>query len=89
MLPTVEELQQMYEAEITLADREGLADLDSVEIDREKPPEDRIRSYLEQVHNPFLAKAGDYILKFRYADCQEDMEDRLAEDVEKMARIRC
>ena len=49
---TIEELQRMKQADIMQADREQLADIDSIEIDRSKSVPARIRSYLEQVKNP-------------------------------------
>ena len=89
MLPTIEELQEMKEMDIMQADREQLADICSLEIDKSKPLDSRIRSYLEQVHNPFLVKAGEYVLKFKYMDCDKDMDDRMVEYVTKMTKIRC
>lgn len=86
---TMEELQYMKTMDIMDADREQLADINDIEIDRTKPVESRIRSYLEQVRNPFLVKAGEYILKFTYADCDKDMDDRMVEYVSRMSKIRC
>ena len=51
---TIEELQRMKEADIMQADREQLSDIGSIEIDKSKSVESRIKSYLEQVGNPFL-----------------------------------
>lgn len=86
---TIEELQRMKQADIMQADREQLTDIDSIEIDKSKSVETRIRAYLEQVKNPFLVKAGEYILKFSYADCDKDMDDRMVEYVTRMSKIRC
>ncbi len=86
---TIEELQRMKQADIMQADREQLADIDSIEIDRSKSVPARIRGYLEQVKNPFLVKSGEYILKFSYADCDKDMDDRMGEYVSRMSKIRC
>lgn len=86
---TIEELQQMREADIMKADRAQLVDIRNLEIDKSKSLESRIRSYLEQVHNPFLVKIGDYIVKYRYTDCDKDMDDRMVEYVSKMTRIHC
>lgn len=86
---TMEELQRMREADIMTADREQLTDIGNLEIDKRKPVEGRIRSYLEQVGNPFLVKAGDYVLKLNYADDGKDMEERMLEYVSGMTKIRC
>ena len=86
---TIEELQRMKDADIMQADRDQLVDINSIEIDKSKSVESRIRTYLEQAGNPFLVKAGEYILKFSYADCDKDMDDRMVEYVSKMSKIRC
>lgn len=86
---TIEELQRMKEADIMQADRNQLVDINDIEIDKSKSVESRIRTYLEQAGNPFLVKAGEYILKFTYADCDKDMDDRMVEYVSKMSKIRC
>ncbi len=84
---TMEELQKMRDADIMEADRAQLADISDLKIDREEPVENRIRSYLEQTGNPFLVKSGEYILKFSYGEKEKDMNDRMAEYVERIARI--
>lgn len=86
---TIEELQRMKQEDIMQADREQLTDIDSIEIDKSRSVENRIKAYLEQVKNPFLVKAGEYILKFSYADCDKDMDDRMVEYVTRMSKIRC
>lgn len=86
---TMEELQQMKQTDIMQVRREQLTEINSIEIDRSKPVENRIRSYLEQVRNPFLVRAGDYILKFGYEDCDRDMNDRMVEYAVRMSKIRC
>ena len=86
---TIEELQRMKDADIMQADRDQLVDINSIEIDKSKSVESRIRTYLEQAGNPFLVKAGEYILKFTYADCDKDMDDRMVEYVSRMSKIRC
>lgn len=86
---TIEELQAMKKMDIMQADREQLADINRIEIDKSKPVETRVKNFLEQVHNPFLVKSGDYIIKFTYADCDKDMDDRMVEYVSRMAKIHC
>ena len=76
---TIEELQRMKDADIMQADRDQLVDINSIEIDKSKSVESRIRTYLEQAGNPFLVKA----------DCDKDMDDRMVEYVSKMSKIRC
>lgn len=85
MLPTAEELQKMKEMDAREADREQLVDISEVQIDKSQPVERRIKSYLEQVRNPYLVKVGDYVLKFQYAEDGKELEDCMMDYVSKMA----
>ena len=87
MLPTVEELQEMKAADIRKIDREGLANISQIEIDRNWSMERRLRSYLEQTRNPYFIKNGDYVLQFQYSDEDRDMNDCMVEYLSRMAKI--
>ena len=89
MLPTLEELRQMRDMDIMEADREQLVDISRIQTDKNQTADTRIRNYLEQVHNPFLVKSGEYVLQFKYADCDKDIGDCMMEYVSKMTKIRC
>lgn len=89
MIPTMEELLSMKDSDIRQAVREQLVDLNEIHIDKKQPVDARIRNYLEQVHNPFLVKSGEYVVKFQYTDCEKDMNDCMYEYISKMSKIRC
>ncbi len=78
----------MRDVDIMQADRDALVDIRDIRIDSSKPVEARIREYMEQVHDPFLVKYGDYIVKLSYADTEKSMNDRMAEYVNQMAKIK-
>lgn len=80
---TEEDLQRMRETDIRQADREKLADLDEITIDVTQTVEERLQSYLMQTGNPYLVRAGEYVLKFRYADDGKTFEECMAEYYEK------
>lgn len=88
MLPTLEELWEMREMDIMEADREQLADIGDIHIDENKTVGERIAEFLEQARNPYLMKAGEYILKFDYTDCGKDLEERLLEYVSGLTKSR-
>ncbi len=88
MLPTAGELQAMRDADIRQADRKQLKDIKEIQIDQSKSVEERTRSYLEQVQNPFLVKSGDYILKIQYADSDKTMTDCMMEYISNMIRLK-
>lgn len=76
------------DTDIMRADRDGLADIRDIHIDSGAPVDVKIREYVEQAGNPFLVKYGDYIIKLSYADTEKSMDDRMAEYVDRMARVR-
>lgn len=87
-MPDMEALQDMKNMDIMQVDREQLIDIGDIRIDSGKTAKGRLQDYMEQVHNPFFVKSGEYILKFQYADSGRSMEELMMEYVSKMARIR-
>lgn len=54
---------------------ESLVDIRDVKIDRSKPVEERIKSYVEQIKNPYLFKVGNTIVRVSYANTQATIND--------------
>lgn len=54
---------------------ESLVDIRDVKIDRSKPVEERMRSYVEQIKNPYLFKVGNTIVRVSYANTQATIND--------------
>lgn len=59
------------------ANLEDLADIRDVRIDTSLPKEERIKSYLEQIRNPYLYKCDDVIVRVSFADTDATLEDRM------------
>ena len=55
--------------------RESLVDISDVKIDRSKPVEERMKSYVEQIKNPYLFKVGNTIVRVSYANTQATIND--------------
>lgn len=87
MLPKIEELQEMQSADIRQIDRDRLADISQIEIDRNQSTECRVRSYLEQTRNPFFVRSGEYVLQFQYSDKDRDINHCMMEYLSNMAKI--
>ena len=47
--------------------KEELVDVRDVEIDPALPPEERIRSYIRQIGNPYRFRDGDVVVNVRFA----------------------
>ena len=54
---------------------ESLVDIRDVKIDRGKPVEERMKSYVEQIKNPYLFKVGNTIVRVSYANTQATIND--------------
>lgn len=53
----------------------SLVDIRDVKIDRSLPIEDRVKSYVEQVKNPYMFKVGNTVVRVSYADTNRTMND--------------
>ena len=53
----------------------ALVDIRDVEIDKTLPVEERMKSYVEQIKNPYMFKVGNTIVRVSYANTQETLND--------------
>lgn len=58
-------------------DKSKLVDLRDVKIDRRLSKEDRIKSYIKQIKNPYLFKVDDTAVKIRFTDDGPSLEEKL------------
>ena len=54
---------------------EQLVDIRDVKIDRTQPVEERMKSYVEQIKNPYLFKVGNTVVRVSYANTQVTIND--------------
>lgn len=54
---------------------DSLVDIRDVRIDRSQPVEERMKSYVEQIKNPYLFKVGNTVVKVSYANTQATIND--------------
>ena len=54
---------------------DSLVDIRSVKIDPAQPVEERMRSYVEQIKNPYMFKVGDTVVRVSYANTQATIND--------------
>lgn len=54
-----------------------LKDINNVKIDTTKPCDERIRSYVEQIGNPYRYIDKGVIVEIEYADTNISLQDRL------------
>ncbi len=63
--------------DVRLVDINSLKSINSVKIDPRLSKEERIRSFVEQIGDPYCYRDGDTVVKISYADTDITLEDRL------------
>lgn len=58
---------------------ESLVDIRDVEIQRELPCEERIKSFVEQIKNPYCFKVGSVVVNVSYSAGGATLNDRFVE----------
>ncbi len=53
----------------------SLVDIRSVKIDPAQPVEERMKSYVEQIKNPYMFKVGGTVVRVSYANTQATIND--------------
>ena len=71
---TVEEMKNI---DVRTVSRDDLVDIRDVVIDRSQPKEERIRSFILQIKNPYCFKYGDIVVKTSFADTDVTLEERM------------
>ena len=60
----------MEQSDIRLVDKSKLKSINSVKIDASLNKEQRMRSFIQQIINPYCYLDGDTVVKISYADTQ-------------------
>ena len=71
----------MEQSEKNLSD---LVDIRDVVIDKSLPLEERVRSYVEQIKDPYCFKVGDVVVRVSYADKDESLTDSFTSMIASM-----
>ena len=68
-------LEEMSAVDVRTVSRDDLADIRDVKIDRALPKEERLKSFIEQIKNPYVFKCGDVVVKSVFSDTGLTLED--------------
>ena len=66
-----------------------LVDIRNVKIDRSLPSEERIKSFIEQIKNPYQFKVGDTVVKVSFANTQNTITDNFINMIATMFWFMC
>ena len=81
-------LQEMKRVNIKEVNPDELVDISEIEIDTKQSVQKRVKEYVEQVHNPYLVRVGEYVVKIGYSDCKETLNDRMKQYISKIAETK-
>lgn len=70
-------VEEMKAVDIRTVSRDDLVDIRDVVIDQDAPKEERIKSFLRQIKNPYCFKVGNVVVKTTFADTDVTLDDRL------------
>lgn len=70
-------LEEMKSVDIRTVRREDLVDIRDVHVDPNLTKEERIRSFVKQIRNPYCFRVGNVIVKSCFADTDVTLDDRL------------
>ena len=67
---------------------DSLVDIRDVKIDRSMSVEDRMKSYVEQIKNPYMFKVGNTVVRVSYANTQATINDNFVNLLASMRESR-
>lgn len=73
------QLQEMRSVDITKADRGTLVDINDIHIDSSLPIEEKMKSYLEQIVNPYCFLCGDTPVNIRFVSETKTLKQSLCD----------
>jgi hypothetical protein len=77
MEPIQKNLKDMQSIDVRTVDPGTLRDIQNVSVNRDLPKEERIRSYLQQIENPYCFLYGDHVVKLSFSDSGKTLEECL------------
>ena len=81
-------LQELKRVNIKEVNPDELVDISEIEIDTKQSVQKRVKEDVEQVHNPYLVRVGEYVVKIGYSDCEETLNDRMKQYISKIAETK-
>ena len=81
-------LQELKRVNIKEVNPDALVDISEIEINTKQSVQKRVKEYVEQVHNPYLVRVGEYVVKIGYSDCEETLNDRMKQYISKIAETK-
>lgn len=68
----------MEQIQIDAADKESLIDIRDVQVDSSLPSEEKIKSFVQQIKNPYCFKVGSVVVRVSYTESQATLNDQFS-----------
>jgi hypothetical protein len=75
---SAEELKRMSEVDIRTVDKNELVDIETVKINKELPPIERVEDYIRQIKNPYCYLSHGVKVKISFAG-KKKLEDCISD----------
>jgi len=69
----------MAEYDVTKTDLSDLVDIRDVKVDRNLPAQERVKSYVEQIKNPYCFRVGDVKVRVSFAAESQTINDSFSD----------
>lgn len=66
-----------YNVDVRTVDRSTLRDIGNVQLNEELSKTDKMKSYVEQIGNPYCYLDNNMVVKISFTDTEATLEDRL------------
>jgi hypothetical protein len=76
-LPTSRELKAMANIDISTVNAQELVDIKDVHIEKHQSKEEKIKSFIDQVKNPYCYKCGNMVVKVSYDKNKLTMQEKM------------
>lgn len=80
-------LEEMKNMDIRTVDRDSLVDIRDVKIDTSLPISERIKSYVQQIKNPYMFKVGDVVVRVSYKENAPTLQELFCDMVASECNI--
>ena len=70
-------VDEMKAVDIRTVRRDDLVDIHNVKIDRSLSKAERLKSFMEQIKNPYCFKCGNVVVKVSFADTEATLEQHV------------
>jgi hypothetical protein len=76
-LPTSIELKAMANIDVSTVNKQELVDIKDVHIEKHQSKEEKIKSFIDQVKNPYCYKCGNVVVKVSYDKNKLTMQEKM------------